>query len=162
MTEEKKSDSQILAELIQAAKVKRQEVTNSDDFIDSSDEIEELQERITEIAEKQAEMLDEVSSMELKANKLKKDLISSGEFDLDLFKVKVKKSGSVNSNKFYETVGNHDEFLSLISITQKVVKDYAKDSTKDCEKTQKKEKKKIIESCIETTQSISDLELIIN
>lgn len=160
MTEGKKSDSQILAELIQTAKEERQKVTNSDDFIDLSDDIEDLQEKITEIAKKQAEMLEEATSMELKANHLKKDLITSGKFDTDLFKVKTKNSGSVNSNKFYETVGNHDEFLSLISITQKVVKDYAKDITKDDEKTQKKEKKKAIESCIETTQSISDLELI--
>lgn len=155
MTEAKKSDSQILADLIQAAKVKRQEVTNSDDFIDLSDKREDLQDKIAEIGEKQAEMLEEVNSMELKANYLKKDLISSGKFDTDLFEVKTSSSGSVNSNKFYETVGDHDEFLSLISITQKVVKDYARDFSKN-----DKERKKEIEDCIETIQSISDLKLI--
>ena len=155
MTEENKSDSQILAELIQAAKVKRQEVTNSDEYIGLSDQIEDLQDEIDDVANERLGMLEEVGAMELKA-----DLISSGKFDTDLFKVKTKNSGNVNSNKFYETVGDHDEFLSLISITQKVVKDYAKDVTKDNEKTQKKEKKKEIESCIEITQSISDLELI--
>lgn len=132
------SKSEQLRQLLEEKDSLHKDLTSSEEYLDLMDELEDAQDAVQEIQDKEKDMLSSVAKKEEEIAKLKKDIIKDGAFDEEFLKGKYKNSASVDSSKFYAVIGDLDNFLSRISITQKVVKDYAsenehmKDEIMDC------------------------------
>lgn len=125
--------------LSQEAKKMRAEITNSDAYLDLQETIEGLEDKINEMKEHQEGLLKDALQKEEAAGVILSELLESGEYDDSLVSPTYKNSNHVDVYKFYNVIDDFDEFMARISITQKVVKDYAKE---------RKELKDVALSCI--------------
>lgn len=144
------TESQTLSELIQKEKELRKKITSFDGYLDIVEEIEEIDIRKLE---KQAELdlqLFDVNEMQKSIQAMKSLMIKNNDFDSDIFTPKYKITKTVNINKLYSTLDSPDQFMLMVSVTQKALKDYAKEE----------ENKDKLLSCIEESgKKVVDLKL---
>lgn len=97
------------------------EIMNSDKYIALKDKLEDVQADLCEMTLPVGIKRNEVSA-------LKDEILKSGEVDTDIAEIKFKVSKEVSISKFYELVEDIDIVLSLASIPQTKLKDYAKEN----------------------------------
>ena len=134
------SESEELATMIIKKKNKLKEITNSDEFMELIDKTEDLEDEMNDLRNKRDSLVEPITLLEKAIDDKEKAIIKEGIFDANIFKPKHKIMKEVNVNKLYNTIGEQDQFMLLVSVTQKAVKDYAKDN---------KEQKDELLDCIE-------------
>ena len=115
-------------------------ILNSDEYIGLKEVIRVEQERL----EKLTKPIQEASFIvQTTQNDLLEWAKENEQFETDDFSVKFREKKEVNKEKLFGILEDTDLFVSLATISQKVLKDYAKEN---------KDLKKPLENCIEVTE----------
>lgn len=122
-----------LRQLIQEQEAVEKAIKSSEEYLSLMDELEDAEDALKEIKVKELEMLAESLEKQNEIADIKKEMIKNKDFDPSVLKPKYKANNLVDVIAFRRVIDDEDRFMSLISVTQAVVKAQAKECEGDRE-----------------------------